>query len=184
MQRCGFECAVTAEIPASDAAGLQQENIVAIIVRPNRSPGRSETDHDVIEAPIREEADLLKEWLEARHVEIHTIDEQRPVPVAKGIKARCIEGPLLLLIAVRRPANDARVGVGFAGKPGKLVRIEGHVETLEGIRQKQGALAPEMLKKVRKAGIFIRPRQHTRANEGGPLHAPRSCRASGSARPV
>ncbi|CFU07562.1 Uncharacterised protein [Bordetella pertussis] len=80
LQRQVFLPAVA---PAAAPAGLQQEDVIAVEVRPHAAAIAGHADHDVVQARVRNEAELLQQGADGVVMQVHALHQQGPVRLAR-----------------------------------------------------------------------------------------------------
>ena len=81
LERCALderEIALAAHAPEPRAGDLQQEDIVAVEMRPDSAARRGVAHHDIVEPRVRDEVELGEQRLRARQHFVHALHEQRP----------------------------------------------------------------------------------------------------------
>ncbi len=113
--------------PAPPAESLEQEDVIAVDVRPHGAEAGGEAHHHVVDAPVGDETEALAEACHRREVTVHPLDEQGPVRGREGPQpprvlgsGEDLKGP--------RPApheHQPRLDVLAAGEARELVGRQG-----------------------------------------------------------
>ena len=148
---CGRCIRVGADLPMALALALQQEHIVLIDVRADRSARRGEADHHVVDAPARQKIETLEQRAHIRVPLVDVLHEQRPVVIRQlgkfffGERA-VAQRPVILLAIVLHHARQR----GFlAGKTGEVFRRKRRYEIRKRIADQQWLLLPVIAQELR-----------------------------------
>ncbi len=143
LQQRAFTVAHLADAPASLAMGLQQEYIVVVEMRADAATRRGVADHHVVDAPVRQETEVLEQLGDFRDQLIHGLHQQGPVTFRQ----------LLVGIFGERTATqfpravamlDDQTGFDFLfeRKAGQFVRGKRVLEIRNGLADQQRFLLP------------------------------------------
>ena len=141
--------------------GLQQEHVVLVDVGADRAAGGGEADHDVVDAPARQEAELLQQRGHVRIPFVDVLDQQGPVMVGQAGEVFFLEwaGAHVPAAAAAVVADQPRQHAVLAGQAGQVVGHERGLEAGEGVADQQRALVPVVAQEQR--------RVHAQRRQGG-----------------
>ena len=105
------------------------------------------THHQVIEARVRYEAELLQQFGRLRQVMIHTLHQHRPFGFAQAFEVFSFERRLIQLPLAAPLRDQARLRIGVAGQLYQLLGIEQAVELRDGLADEQRFFLPVIAQK-------------------------------------
>jgi hypothetical protein len=74
------------KFPVTNAGSLTQENVVIVAVRSNTAARGSETHHEIINAPVRDEIHVIKQGAHLGQVFFEVMNQQGPVALWQTFK--------------------------------------------------------------------------------------------------
>src|SRR3990167_449434 len=133
-------------LPAAMTLYLQQEDVVLVHVRANRATRRGEADHDVVDAPGRQETKPVEQGANVAVPLVHVLHQQRPVLLSELREFAFGERPRaqLPLIELALVSDQAGKRGFLAGKASQVFRAERRLVAGEGLADEQGFLLPEL----------------------------------------
>ncbi|MNE34026.1 hypothetical protein D3C80_1277270 [compost metagenome] len=132
-----------ADLPAALAVSLQEEHVVVVEMRPYTAARGGIADHDIVDAPARQEAELLEQFGNFRDELVDSLHQQGPVALRQGLKVLFLERAAAQFPgAVAMLDDDARLDHVFQGQAGEFVGAEWAVEFRQGLADQQGFLLP------------------------------------------
>ena len=139
-----------AQLPATPAAGLQQEDIVLIDVRAHAAARRGVADHDVVEAPARYEVERFQQLGDFGHIVIHGLHQQRPAADRQARESLLVERAMADLprlvgaMLLDQPGFDAFL----AGQARQIVRLQWRDEAGQCAADQQRRFLPVLAEKL------------------------------------
>jgi len=130
--------------PPAAAAALQQEDVVAVDVRPDGALGRGQADHHVVHSPARQEVEPVDQIGHGGHVRVHVLDEDCPVRGAEPADQAGRQRPRSHLPGPRPStlAHEARLDAVARGQGEKARGSEGIAKPGHGTAHEQRPLLP------------------------------------------
>lgn len=123
-------------------------HVVVVEVRTDVAARRSEADHHVIDAPARQEAEVLQQLGDFRDELVHGLDQQGPVAFRQLAELVFGEGPAAQFPwALAVFDHQARFDFFFQGQAGQFVRFDRAFEVRQGLTDQQGFLLPVVTQK-------------------------------------
>ena len=135
-----------ANAPTAPALGLQQEHVVAVKVRAHAAGVGGVADHQVIQACVRDEAELVHQLVHAIIMQVHALHQHRPARLLEGRqrlarKRPVLEAPLALFVGLGLH-HQARLHVVLRRKVDQLGPLQPGRTTWEGATDQQRLLHP------------------------------------------
>ena len=132
------------DLPAPLALGLQQEHVVLVHVRADRTAGGGEADHHVVDAPARQEVEMPQDFAHVHVPLVHVLDQQGPVVVGHAGEFLLGERPAAQRPRIARAVvgDDPRQRHFLAGQAGQVFGFDRRDETREGVADQQRLLLP------------------------------------------
>ncbi|CAM5398271.1 hypothetical protein SSTU70S_01500 [Stutzerimonas stutzeri] len=141
-----------ADAPAPLAVGLQQEHVVVVEMRTDAATRRGVADHHIVDAPVREKAELPEQLGDLGYQLIDGLDQQRPVTLGQLLVGVLGEWAAAQLPrAVTMLDHQARLDFLLKGKTGQLVRRDGALEIRDGLAYEQRLLLPVVTEELPRA---------------------------------
>ncbi|MCY1175322.1 hypothetical protein D9M73_155550 [compost metagenome] len=137
-----------ADFPVALAMALQQEHVVVVEVRADAATRGGEADHHIIDAPARQEAEVLEQFANFRHELVDGLYQQGPVffrQFGEGVFAERAAAQFPRVRAVLQ--HDTRLDLVFQGQAGELVGVDRTDEIRDGLTDQQGLLLPVVAEK-------------------------------------
>ena len=141
---------LAAKLPAALTAALEQEDIVLVQVRADAAAWRRVADHDVIQAPARQEGEVLQQGGDLRHIVIHRLYQQGPVALRQAGEGGLVEGAVADLPGTVGALflDQTGLDIVLAGEPGQFVWRQRVVEVGEGATDQQRLLLPDIAQEL------------------------------------
>ena len=143
LQQLAVGVAHLADLPAALAFGLQQEHVVVVEVRADAAAGRGEADHQVVDTPAGQEAEVLEHFGHFRHELVDGLHQQGPVAfgqLAEGVLGERAAAQFPRVGAVLQ--HQARFDFLFQRQAGQFVGADRAFEAGDGLTDQQGLLLP------------------------------------------
>jgi len=146
LRNTGLE--IAGQFPAATAGGLHQKDIVGIDVRADRTARAGLADHDIVEQPVGQEIETLKQLGDLWVFLVHVLDEQRlvgPVQRRQGLvdERAVFQRPVEIL---ERPHHQAGSEVVIGGRRGDPLDVQRG--RLEPTADQQRGVLPELVEEA------------------------------------
>ena len=132
-----------ANLPAAMAVRLQQEYVVVVEMRADAATGGSEADHQVVDAPLGQELEVLQQLGHFRNELVDGLDQQGPVALGQILEGVFVERAALQLPGAF-PVLDhqARFDFLFQRQASQFVRADRAFEVRDRLTHQQRFLLP------------------------------------------
>ena len=143
--------AVAAKGPTAMALGLQQEDVVHVVVRANAATFRGIAGHDVIQAPVGDETEIVEQVGNFRYPVVQALNQQGPVLFRQVAEAIRVERAVVQLPGFAGIVLDDDAGFHrfFTSQAGQFVRADRALETGKCLTDHQGLFLPVIPQKFR-----------------------------------
>ena len=128
------------DAPATLAVRLQQEHVVRIIMGTDAGAIGGKAHHQVVQAGIGHEAELAQQVVGALVMQVHALDQHRPV--RRAACRQVGQGAVLHVPLAVAQRHQARFDVVQRGQLGQLLELEQRLEAGDGATDQQRLLVP------------------------------------------
>lgn len=113
-------------------------------MRADRTTGGGEADHDVVDTPARQEAELLQQGAHIGVPLVHVLHQQSPVVIGQAGEVGFLEraGAHIPVIGGAVVADQSRQHAVFAGQAGQIFGLQRRLEVRERVTDQQRVLVP------------------------------------------
>ena len=144
---------LVAHAPAAAAHPLNDKHVVLIDMRTHAAAGHGEGDHQIVQTPVRQNAERTHQLRGGHMPVVHRLRQQRPAGFAQIVEVlkRAIAGLPFTVEMAHQTAIDLRLH----RQPCQLVRGNRIDKIREGIFQHNGLFLPVFLKKFRPVQVQL-----------------------------
>ncbi|EWS64043.1 hypothetical protein Y695_02721 [Hydrogenophaga sp. T4] len=130
------------DAPMALAAGLQQEHVVAVKVRPDAAAIAGPGNHQVVQPGVGHEPEALKHLVGHVQMQVHTLHQQGPAFLLQRRKSGAGERAVLELPASRLAHDHARFNRFFGGHGKQRLAVQERLEIRKRVADQQRFFLP------------------------------------------